>query len=89
MALLRTLFGCHRARQAPPSPAPAPQRRYLPDVPSLLPNDPAEDVTDEESLREWVSLWLMHGQEWEARRCYEEVRALAAQQEGTVPRGSR
>jgi DNA-binding SARP family transcriptional activator len=45
----------------------------------------AEDVADEESLREWVSLWLAQGQEREARRCYEEGRALAAQQGETVP----
>jgi hypothetical protein len=57
MARFRTLFGRRRARPAPSSPAPAapgtssgtggarptPQRRYLPDVPSLLPNDPLED----------------------------------------------
>jgi hypothetical protein len=57
MARLRPLFGRRRARPAPASPAPAapgtssgtggayppPQRRYLPDVPSLLPKDPLED----------------------------------------------
>jgi DNA-binding SARP family transcriptional activator len=45
----------------------------------------AEDLADEESLREWMGMLLRHGQEREARRCYAEVRALAEQQGEDVP----
>ncbi|WP_170293485.1 bacterial transcriptional activator domain-containing protein, partial [Thermogemmatispora aurantia] len=48
---------------------------------ALLQADPA----DEEALREWLHVLLQHGQEREARRCYEEVQALAAQQGETLP----
>nr|BBH95895.1 hypothetical protein KTA_40940 [Thermogemmatispora argillosa] len=43
------------------------------------------DPTDEASLRAWISLLLLHGQEHDARRCYQEVHALAAQQGESVP----